>query len=471
MNKRNKILAIIFNSYIVIFFSVLLVITESNENLSLKAISWVNNILFLISLYEIYKVKGTIFDYSTVFSVFLFIFSTGQVILYSLGIDTSQMNVFKNASLNEIISATTFFIITYQFYIIGIIAFTKKENKTDYKKIENGKLISSIKIVATIMIFLSAYQYLYKLISYLKISLTYGYASLFKSVNNENPSGMMEYLKYLFLPGWILLLFAYKDNKIKRRIIEIILLTIALIQIFIGSRGASIPILIILIFFIIKYKEDLNKKDILKVGIILAAVLMVIPIFKNFRLISNKSITSLMQTIKQSQEDNFIIETIEELGSTMYPYILTERAVPFKQDFKYGESYIASVLMLIPSQLLGGESFATKAALDTWLQDISSLSYGPGFSILAELYYNFGKIGPVMGFFIGAFYSIIFNIKLKNEEYGKVFTIFKIIFLYLNMLAGRYPFHSTLRHLIIIIIIPFLSIILIYNHNYNKEKK
>ena len=55
-------------------------------------------------------------------------------------------------------------------------------------------------------------------------------------------------------------------------------------------------------------------------------VLMVIPIFKNFRLISNKSITSLMQTIKQSQEDNFIIETIEELGSTMYPYILTERA-------------------------------------------------------------------------------------------------------------------------------------------------
>ena len=49
MNKRNKILAIIFNSYIVIFFSVLLVITESNENLSLKAISWVNNILFLIS--------------------------------------------------------------------------------------------------------------------------------------------------------------------------------------------------------------------------------------------------------------------------------------------------------------------------------------------------------------------------------------------------------------------------------------
>ena len=163
-------------------------------------------------------------------------------------------------------------------------------------------------------------------------------------------------------------------------------------------------------------REDLNKKDILKVGIILATVLMVIPIFKNFRLISNKSITSLMQTIKQSQEDNFIIETIEELGSTMYPYILTERAVPFKQDFKYGESYIASVLMLIPSQLLGGESFATKAALDTWLQDISSLSYGPGFSILAELYYNFGKIGPVMGFFIGAFYSIIFNIKLKNEE-------------------------------------------------------
>ena len=76
-----------------------------------------------------------------------------------------------------------------------------------------------------------------------------------------------------------------------------------------------------------------------------------------------------------------------------------------------------------------------------------------------------------MGFFIGAFYSIIFNIKFKNEEYGKVFTIFKIIFLYLNMLAGRYPFHSTLRHLIIIIIIPFLSIILIYNHNYNKEKK
>lgn len=472
MNKRNKILAIIFNIFIIVFLIIVLKLTKSTENFSLEVISWVNNILFLISLYEIYKVKGTIFDYSTVFSIFFFLFSTGQVVLFSFGIDTSEMNVFRSSTIEEIINATLFFIISYQFYIIGIIAFTKKENKVDYQRIEKEKIISVIKIIATFMIIVSSYQYLYKMISHLRMSLLYGYGSLFEGTNSGNSVGIIEYLKYFFIPGWLLLLYAYKDNKKKSRIIESILLLIAFIQIFIGSRGAAIPILIILIFFIIKYKANINKKDIVKIGFVLLIILMLIPVFKNFRLLSNKDVGSLIQTMKESKQNNFIVETVEELGSTMYAFILTQRTVPLKQDFKYGESYMASVLMLIPSQLLGGVSFAEKAALDTWLQNITFLPYGPGFSIVSELYYNFGQIGTVMGFFIGALYSIVFNLKVKENEYNKVFTIFKIIFLYLNMLAGRYPFHSTLRHLFFIVIVPYLAIVLIYNHKFkNKEKK
>ena len=193
---------------------------------------------------------------------------------------------------------------------------------------------------------------------------------------------------------------------------------------------------------------------------------ILIPFIANYR--SNRdegALSSLNKVL--NNDDNPIIQTINELGGTMNAWCLTDKAIPSLQNYGYGSSYISSVGMLIPSFMLGGLSFANYAALDIWLQNIWNMSYGPGFNIFAETYYNFGwYIGILFSFILGYVFGKIFNIKSKNKEKNGLLSILSVIFLYNVLLIPRLPFHNTLRNFIYMYVLIFIVI----NFIYQKEK-
>ncbi|HHY99522.1 MAG TPA: O-antigen polysaccharide polymerase Wzy, partial [Tissierellia bacterium] len=165
-----------------------------------------------------------------------------------------------------------------------------------------------------------------------------------------------------------------------------------------------------------------------------------------------------------NNENNLVISSLLELGGTVYAFILTRRAVPSMEGFHYGLSYLASILMVIPSQLMGGFSFAKYAALDIWLQNIHHMGYGPGFSLTAETYYNFGWVGGILfSFVIGYFFTKMFNLRSKNKNKNEVLRLLSLIFLYNSIIVARFPFHNTVRNILYIYLIPYFLIMLLYN--------
>ena len=108
------------------------------------------------------------------------------------------------------------------------------------------------------------------------------------------------------------------------------------------------------------------------------------------------------------------------MGGSLQPLLYCVMAFSNGVSFKLGSSYIASLLLLIPNlfHVLGDVHPASETAnLSQWLMDYMHLDHGPGFSIIAESYYNFGSWGWFVFIIWGVLLCrILGDPKKQNEE-------------------------------------------------------
>ena len=433
---------------------------------AIKKIGWISNTVFVLDMLVMHKLKKNILDLTIVFSFFFFLFCNGQIMLYSLGIDPFQMLIFKTSSYKEIYEAAVYFLFSMIVYFMGaIIPLGQKKDINEIQPIKDPRLIAAIRDTSVILIVLSIVPFLYIFLTKIETSLVYGYSALYKETTQV--SGIVGYTAKLFIPAMFMLLYVNYNQTYNKRIIHSILLIISVLSLLSGNRGDGLSIIVTLLIIKQLYGEQFTGKKIIKLLLIAVLIIMIIPVLALFRGMENRSISDFGDIFLDSitnSDNNLIISSISELGGTMNAFILTKRAVPTMEGFHYGISYLASIAMIIPSQLMGGFSFAQYAALDIWLQDIHKMSYGPGFSITAETYYNFGWIGGIaFTFLIGLFFSKILNLKSNDNDKNEVLRLLSVIFLYNSIIVARFPFHNTVRNIVYLFIIPYLIIMTIYS--------
>lgn len=460
-NKKTKI-TVIYTIFLIIIFIIFSLMEDTKQNL--EFIAWTANITYLMLFICIFYLKKDILESSIVFMTFIFLFCNGEVFLYSLGINMDSYIVFWDNTAEEIIRATMYFELSFLIMGEGIILALKEKNE---EKVEvNNEFNSAIRLIGSLLAIISAFPYFYKLIPTIITSLTSGYGSIY--LNAQETSGLMSYITKFFVPSLILILYSYKNEKVKRNILFILILFIAGLNLLTGGRGEGLSIVVILLVFYNKYIKKFKGKSLIKLVAIVMLIIVLITIIYNTRSRAVELDESISTII--SGESNPIVQTIAELGATMNAWCLTDKAVPDMEDFKYGESYLSSFMMIIPSTFLGGYSFAPKAALDIWLQDIWNLSYGPGFNIFAETYYNFGWYGGIaFALILGIFFGKMFNLKNKDKQKNELCKILSLIFLFNSLIIARFPFHSTIRNIFYMYILIYIMIILVYNYKMKRR--
>lgn len=456
-NKRTKI-TLFYTVFTLIVIAIWLVM-GINKNLMIEA--WIANISYVVLCICLYILNKNILNPSIIFMTFIFIFCNGQIFLYSLGLDTTNFFVFNSNTEDEILKALTYFIFSFLIMGEGLIIVSKQESEK-YNVSKEFNL--SIRYIGYLLCILSVLPYSYNMIKMIITTITSGYMANY--TGNSQGAGW-GYIMEFFIPSLLLILYSYKNEKVKRNVFFIIIAIICILNLFTGSRAESMSIMVILLVFYNQYIKKFNKKNFIILLIIAFIAMTLISIIAKIR----SKINTMEQAISMIFiNSNPVVETIEELGGTMNAWCLTDSVVPERQDFKYGESYVASFLMVIPSTFLGGYSFAPKAALDIWLQDILDMSYGPGFNIFAETYYNFGWYGGIaFAFILGIFFGKMFNIKSKDKEKNEIFKLLSLIFLFNSLLIPRLPFHSTIRNIFYMYILVYIMIILRYNHNIKRR--
>lgn len=462
--KRNKsnIIYIFYFMYILIIFT----ITRFDfVNSNLMMLAWICNVSYVIYVAFTIKLNGEWLNGNVIFMTFIFFFCFGQIFLYSIGVDTCESLVFVSNTKSEIIRASKYFLYSYLLFGLGL-NFTVI--KYDYKCKIDSKYNIAIKKVAYFIAITSGAVYFYLMIPKIFLAIRSGYGSLYEE-NNISNLNLLGYYSSFFIPSLLLLFYAYKDNKKAIKIIISILIFISICLLIIGGRGTAISIFVIVLFIYGKYIRKYGKKDIIVLFFIFIFISILIPFIANYRSNRDEGALSSLNKVLDN-DDNPIIQTVNELGGTMNAWCLTDKAIPSLQNYGYGSSYISSVGMLIPSFMLGGLSFANYAALDIWLQNIWDMSYGPGFNIFAETYYNFGwHIGILFSFILGYVFGKFFNIKSKNKEKNGLLSILSVIFLYNVLLIPRLPFHNTLRNFFFMHVLIFLIINMVYKKDKENE--
>jgi oligosaccharide repeat unit polymerase len=444
-----------------------------NQSMVIKSWGLLSILLLILSSFIFNKRTNSFFNAYTLYILVAYFYWLGSIFLNALNInkENSVLNMYNYESL---ISPVVFSVLGFGLFQLAAILYTNRRPyitnfcKTSYFTNKNYR--NSILIISVILLIMSTPIYYSDLINRFIITNNSGYGALYNTMNESSSiTNIIGSLKIFFVPGLYLFLTVKKESKVIRYFVIGIVLVNVIFNFIIGARSSA---LMFLISFLWLYHVQISPfkgiKNILLLfqSIIIMAVSVSI---MQYRGTVNKNLGDFLNLLlKNVTEDNFIVTFINELGFSILPLIETMKIIPDKIDFSYGFSYLSSILAVIPSLFFGGFSFADYAALDIWLMNELGMNYGPGYSLIAETYYNFGWFGLILMMFFGGGLAIIFNNKVEGDE-KLIRNVYIAILIYYLLMTARSPLLLTSRNIFYGVIIPMV-LIKIVDFSKNRRK-
>lgn len=455
----NRLILLIIISIIMLIF----VFNYENSYLCTYVMSWIINILFILRLIDCKKNEKSIFNKYSLFISVCYLYFFGRIFLFSFNLINLDNIIYKYdiELINKylLFSAPSFYIFTMPIVLFRNSAIDKINMRMKKKDPLTQK---SVTIICLFLLIISAPIYWLDMIDFVQTALLNGYGANFIHDKTSN-SGIFGNVILLYVPSVVFLLVNTK--KIFLKYIYLMMLIVPAIgYMFVGGRGPAMALLLCSTFLWMEEICRSRKKEKYLWLIILVGVLL-LGFFSTLRELRVHSLTNPGEMLKIFFSNNIFeeaISTIKEIGSTMYTWIKVENIVPSVYNYKFGYSYISSILACIPSNLIG-YSFADDAALDIWLTKVTGADYGLGFSMLAESYYNFGFLGILTIFFIGVFIFYFISGNFAKNVAVKYMNAVSAISIYIFTNTARNSLSLSVRYVFWGIVIPWILINLMKN--------
>lgn len=399
-------------------------IVQDDYNNYVRKISIIGILILIMCIYAWRKVTKQLFCPYIMFLLSFYMFQLGQCFLIALGIELKSTRIFGYFYEDEIINAQLFTIKSLLFLNIGaLLAYSKnvKNYKLKYKQ------ILSMKFIGWILFLISAPIAFYFSSIVAINSLRYGYVTAAYEMN-LGQNALFNNLQSFFIPATIMLLISYNTNKNKRNLFFGLLVVYGFINLMIGTRTLFVSIMLVLFWYYVTIIKKINFRKFILITIVGYLTFSFMVTVGNYRGSTEKNFDEFLVLFGENIRDNLVIEIIEEFGGSMYPLLQVQRIIPQDEAFRLGESYLYATTAMVPNigRILGERHIAMeKSLLDEWLMNYLNLSYGPGFSLVAEAYYNFGYFGYVVMLLLGIIiYKIIgYSNKIELSNQYKLFIV------------------------------------------------
>lgn len=303
--------------------------------------------------------------------------------------------------------------------------------------------LKAIKKVATPLAILSFPFYMYNTVIMMVVSMTMGYGAIYDG--DIGTSTLFKLIGDFYVPALISLFLVSQATGKRIWLIAIItVLTAVMPPLIIGGRSNAIIILAVL-FIVYSFFHKLSLKRVVIVGLSTYFIFVVFTAISGSRGKIHRDLASM--TEQNDDKGNPALFTLSEMGGSLQPLMHCIGILPSKMDYKYGESYLYSITTIVPNMGFWKEHPATeKANLGNWLQDYLRINYGPGFSIVAEAYYNFGYFGCLMMLFLGWGFTKIYRLVSRSELMkNPIAFIIAVIFLFFTIKLVRNSFEFAVR--------------------------
>ena len=468
MKKKCILINIFIINLILIVFFVCSFYVKVNNGVNLKIVIMLGmaiNIYCIISGYNIKKKFTSIYVLFQIFSL-LFLYGclfSKYLLEYSVK-DIYDLSILVN---KESIINSCFLIIICQVGMhIGFLVANLKliKDKEKSKKIYEGIELKSLKQLGWILLaisFIPAISYFY---NKFKISAIKGYAGL-SEITTYGTESIYSKIIPFFQIGLMLLMVGFKKQRKISRIILLFSVFFYGIQMFFGNRGIPLIAVITFIWLYHNSVEKLNNKIIIFICILIIPTSSVLNVIR-----LNRSKYGLEEwvyrfddlIVENIKENNPIVETLYEIGTTIYPISYTLEVIPQKTNFTYGKTYmlaLCSPFIINTSSEIN--SFSYNMNISARISKMARCPFGGSF--IQEAYANFGWFSPFFMAILGIFIEIFERKNVKSN------IAFVLTGYFLN------PFLWTIRNVLITlpreIIWYILPTYIIYKIIYNQNKR
>ena len=415
----------------------------TSDDLKLMGVfGWIQ---LLLSYYSWKCITGKLFVPYIVFLTAAYAFTFGQSFLDVFGFVDERRSLIRQCDIAEIYEAQFYTLLFMMvFHLGGLVSF--KQNVLNNSFFNNQINIleqQSIKKIGVVLLIISTIPFIIKNIYSLMIVSTYGYIGLYDE-NLKIPGGaVITFFSDYFIPGMLCMLLASKRNRLKRMQIILTLALFVLVIMYCGGRSQGVVLVAIILLYYHNFIKALSLKKWVIVGLL--SILFVSSLSAVAHLRSGTRDNYFTSVINYQSETNPFFETISEMGASMYPMARTISLIPSSEDYRYGATYAYAISSIIPNiGFWERHPAAINAMLSEWLMEKDNLSYGPGYSIVAEAYINFGKMGFVAMFIIGFFFCKLLT-SYNGNKYSLLSLLIALIFTYMSLKMVRNEFLATVR--------------------------
>lgn len=436
----SKFIVLFVTIWVSIIYLIVFPITTEYMNDDADITIWVISIigwgLLFFCLLTWKHLTGNLFTIYSIFVVFAFLFTYGQCLMWALGIHlpgeigASRLYTLGVPTKEGIIRTQLYSLVGLLVFHCGAILSYKKhdyretatfllpkDDLTDKYPRERDILFYVCKLTSII----STPLMFYSIIRNIAINRLYGYgAALYNAEVVASQNNIVLLLRMMYFPSIIGLLIGSKYRSQIVRVCYINFFIFTVLSIFAGDRGEWLFPLCFLLWMHHKYKSRLNIKKIFRFCIIGILLIIISVGVRNSRS-SGVTVSGLLSAI--AGESNPIVSAIFELGGSMRPTLIVMQYGWGKYPF--GNTYILALFGMVTERLIM-VFIPNYRSLSSWFsRSYLGISYGAGFSFLAEAIINYGPYVALIALFIlgVAGSKIMFSVEKidANDEPIKAF--------------------------------------------------
>ncbi len=372
---------------------------------------WLNWLGYVIYLYAVltwhWEKNDKIFSLYAIFFTFLLLFNYGDCLMWALGIGMDRGRVVgkelvygSNLYMREAdLLATKWYVCLGMLaFHIGAMLLVKPEKKKvpmiaqnmDVSRIEGDR--KALYYVGAFFTAIVTPIALTLRINEVRIAMRYGYNALYYG-DMSTQGGYVQIILYLFFPALVALLIGSNFKKRVVWAVSVIFGIYTVLGIASGDRGSWLYSLLVFIWLYAQ-KHRIKVAAVVKLiilGVVGLYFLQVITLSRDGGGLSELTVQSFVEAFHT--DNSPIVDAFFEMGSTMgiVTIFLKSGAI-----YPYANTYLTAILGAISSKFMTllGIDFVLIA---DWLsQDYFGLTYGLGFSMIAEAYVNGGYVGGLI---------------------------------------------------------------------------
>lgn len=422
-----------------------------------------------VYLYVNKVVKATLFNFSTLFILLIFLFHFGQLLLIAFFSDMITLFSFRIVVdyFSDIQACYALRLMNIAF--VSISLGTLLPSSSYRPKFNALQKVNYMQVAKRILIVTFPFKLIIDLLTVYN-SFTMGFEQTSQWL--QAVPNFIRAIGNISMVGFGILIVAMSINPQKQKKIFLFVIVYLSMLMLSGWRSENIAYFVTFAYLFLSTRPRLKWKNILTYAVVGYFMLCFVQVAADMRTSSDRTMDGYTDMMSNMLFGGglLIFDALRELGNTGYTAecVLVNWLSNF--DPSWGKSYILGLFAIFPNLTGLAGKLTEEAAFASQLQEhnmVLTQYYNIGGSVLGEFFFNFGIVGGIVfSFFVGkilGWFSYNADRSLKSGQY--VFLIFAVPV----MFASLYWVRDTFGHLIRDVVWSILLSLIIIN-GMNKKR-